>query len=268
MTPPLTGKTAIVTGAASGVGLATARRFAEAGARVVMAGTDEAQLKAEAEQLTEDGAEVQVFSADLREKLAVANLIASATDAFDRIDILVNASRTVMSADPLDAETDIFEPLMQQNVIAPLRLSQAVARKMIKQCPDAKDGECIGSIVNITSIAAERTLPSLMSYSVACAAVDQLTRALAVSLAGHGIRVNAVALGSVLSTSLKDALSTHEDLHDQVRDVTPLGRIGEPVEAAEAALFLASPQASFVTGQILAVDGGRTLLDPLDGPAY
>jgi len=150
---------------------------------------------------------------------------------------------------------------MEQNVEVTLRLSQAVSKRMIKH-GDAEAQE-VGSIVNLSSLAAGRALPQLLGYSVSCAAVDQLTRSLAVALSSHKIRVNAVSIGSVMSASLHDKLRETPEMRDELIRITPLGRIGEAEEAAEAALFLASPAASFITGQILGVDGGRTLIDPM-----
>jgi len=125
-----------------------------------------------------------------------------------------------------------------------------------------------GAIVNLSSIAAQDCVPESIGYSVASAALDQLTRSLAVAYAPHNIRVNAVALGSIMSGSLQALVAEDEDLRDEVIAATPIGRIGEAVEAAQAALFLASPCASFITGQILAVDGGRSLLDRMSKLAY
>lgn len=270
MANSLDGKSVIVTGASQGVGLAIARRFAMHGARVMMTGNDEERLEDEAETLRKSDYEVAHFAGDLRERLTVNNLIATTVDQFDRIDILINASREVRKSDPLDPEDTTFETLMDLNVRPTLHLSQAVARRMIKMAgdvdPETRNG--IGSIVNVTSIASRRTLPELMAYSVASAAVDQLTRSMAVAFASYGIRVNGLALGSVLSTSLQNAFKDRLDLQENLTAVTPLGRIGEADEAAEVAVFLASDNASFVTGQILAVDGGRTMLDPMDTPAH
>lgn len=260
MSQPLTGKTAIISGAANGIGLAVARRFLDAGANVMLTDIDEDKLEAETKAL-EAPDNAQFFHGDLRKKLTIANLISATVDAFDDIDILVNASRQVLQSDPLDAKTDAFDALMEQNVEVTLRLSQAVSKRMIKHGdPEARE---VGAIVNLSSLAASRALPQLLGYSVSCAAVDQLTRSLAVALSSYRIRVNAVSIGSVMSASLHDKLRETPELRDELIRITPLGRIGEAEEAAEAALFLASPAASFITGQILGVDGGRTLIDPM-----
>ena len=263
----ISGKTAIVTGAANGVGLAIARRFVDAGANVMMADMDEISLADATDDNTDN---LRSFAGDLREKLTQVNLIAATLDAFDQVDILVNASRQMQASDPLDPESDAVEMLMQQNMITPLRLSQLVARRMIKQAENTppEDHSPIGSIVNLTSIAARRTHPELLGYSVSTAALDQMTRALAVALAPHRIRVNGCALGSVLSESLKNALKENSAYRDDIKDHTPLNRIGKPSEVADAVQFLASEGSGFMTGQIITVDGGRTLLDPVTAPAH
>jgi len=260
MNQPLAGKTAIVSGAADGIGLAIARRFHEAGARIMLTDIDEDRLETETAAIGEPD-HVQCFAGDLRHKLTIANLLSATIDAFDDIDILINANRQVLLSDPLNSKTDEFDTLMQQNVEVTLRLSQAVAKWMIKD-KDETEGE-IGSIVNLSSIASERALPQLLGYSVSCAAVDQLTRALGVALSEHRIRVNGLSIGSVMSSTMQNRFRDNPEMRDEVIRITPLGRIGETEEVAEAALFLASPAASFITGQILRVDGGRTLIDPM-----
>jgi len=265
----IAGKTAIITGAANGVGLAIARQFAAAGANVMLADRDEERLLVEVQNLKEDEAKASCFSGDLREKLTLANLLSATLDEFERVDILVNASRQVLLSDPLNPNDDAFDDLIQQNVTIALRLSQLVARRMIKQAEDdgQTEGE-IGAIVNLTSIAARRTRPELMAYSVSAAALDQLTRSMAVALAEHRIRVNAVAIGSVMSASLRAALKDDAELRKNLQDITPLGRIGEAHEVAEAVQYLASESAGFITGQILTIDGGRTLIDPVPAPQH
>ncbi len=261
-------KTIIITGAANGVGLAIARKFAAAGANVMLADIDEDTLNEEVNLLKEAGGNASAFSGDLREKLTLNNLLAATIDTYEEIDVLINASRQMLLSDPLNTEEDAFEALIHQNLIVNLRLSQLVAKKMISQHPNREKGQTIGTIVNLSSIAATHTLPETFSYSVSSAALNQLTRSLSVALADKGIRVNAVALGSVMSASLRGMIREDLDLHDKVIDATPLGRIGEAEEAASAVLFLASDEANFITGQILTIDGGRTLIDRMDFPAY
>ena len=257
----ISGKTAIVTGAANGVGLAIGRHFIEMGANVVFADMDEKQLVHEMGEMAEKEENVRIFAGDLRKKLTIANLLSATIDAFERVDILVNASRQVKVTDPLDPDDTSVDELLQQNALTALRVSQAVARRMIKQA-DGETGGNIGSIVNISSIAARRTHPDLLAYSVSTAALDQMTRSLAVALAPHGIRVNAVAFGSVMSASLKGSLKDHEDFREAILDNTPLHRIANAGEVSDAVQYLASDAAAFVTGQIITVDGGRTLIDP------
>lgn len=273
MTFSITGKTAIVTGAAHGIGLAIARHFVDRGANVMFADMDEDALARDLGDAARGEGPVRYFAGDLRQRLTVANLVSATIDAFDRVDILVNASRHVALSDPLEPEDDAVEEMLQQNLLTALRLSQHVARRMIAQAarPDgdaAGGAEQAGAIVNISSIAAQRTQPGLMGYSVACAALDQMTRSLALALAPKRIRVNAVAFGSVMSASLQRGLKEHGDFRAEILRRTPLGRIAAAVELAEAAQFLASDAAGFVTGQILTVDGGRTLLDPAMAPAH
>lgn len=262
----ITGKTAIVTGAANGIGLAIGRLFLEKGANVMFADVDEKRLKDELGQ--SNGADnVRYFAGDLREKLTIANLLSATIDAFDQVDILVNGARQVAPSDPLDPDDDSVIKLLNQNLMPSLRLSQLVAKRMIKQSdPDSE--RPAGSIINLSSIAARRTHPDLMAYSVASAALDQMTRSLAVALAPSRIRVNAVAFGSVMSASLKSTLKDNREYRRDIEDHTPLSRIAAPTELAEAVQFLASDAAGFMTGQILTLDGGRTLLDPVAAPAH
>ncbi|MEM1272217.1 MAG: SDR family oxidoreductase [Pseudomonadota bacterium] len=263
------GKTAIVTGAANGVGLAVARHFVEAGANVMFADRDEARLVDECGGNGDSSDQRHYFAGDLREKLTVANLLSATIDAFDRVDILVNASRQITTTDPLDPSDMSVEKMLDQNMFAALRLSQAVANRMIAQAEeDARDGASAGAIVNISSIASRRTHPDLLAYSISAAALDQATRSLAVALARHRIRVNAVAFGSLMSASLKDSLTETDGLREEIKHCTPLGRIASAKEVAGAVQYLVSEGAGFVTGEILTIDGGRTLLDAVSTAAH
>ncbi len=268
------GKSAIVTGAANGIGLAIARHLLESGAHVMFADMDEGRLKDElADNADSDTA--AFFAGDLRERLTLANLMSATIEKFDRLDILVNASRQMVATPPEDVldQDDIVTQTLEQNLMIALRLSQLAARRMIAQTRDdpEADGTALrqaGSIVNLSSIAARRTHPQLLAFSVATAALDQMTRSLAVALAPSRIRVNAVAFGSVMSSSLKASLRDNRGYRSDIVDHTPMSRIASPAELAETVRFLASNGSGFMTGQILTVDGGRTLLDPANVPAH
>lgn len=262
----ISGKTAIVTGGANGIGLAIGRHFADAGANVMFADMDEKRLTEELGEQTDDS-NIRYFAGDLREKLTIANLLSATLDAFDQVDILINGARQVIPSDPLDPDDDSVRTLLNQNLMPALRLSQLVAKRMIKQSGDNKENPA-GSIINLSSIAARRTHPDLMAYSVSTAALDQMTRSLAVALAPNRIRVNSIALGSVMSASLQSTLKDNRDFRDDIEKHTPLARIAAPTELTETAQFLASDAAGFITGQILTIDGGRTLLDPVAAPAH
>lgn len=263
----ISGKTAIVTGASSGIGLAIGRQFAAAGANVMFADTHEAALVRELGEQA-DESNIRYFAGDLRERLTIANLLSATIDAFDDIDILVNGARQVVQSDPLDPEDDSLELLLMENLLPSMRLSQQVARRMIKQAEGSEDNAPLGTIINLSSIAARRTHPDLMAFSVASAALDQLTRSLSVSLAPHRIRVNSIAFGSVMSASMQATLKDNRSYRADIEEHTPLGRIAAPTELTETAQFLASEASGFMTGQILTLDGGRTLLDPVAAPVH
>ncbi|MFT3687914.1 SDR family NAD(P)-dependent oxidoreductase [Paenirhodobacter sp.] len=266
MSLAITGKTAIVTGAANGIGLAIARHFLDRGAQVVCADIDEAKLIAEFGEGAKSEGPARIFAGDLCEKLSLANLLSATADAFGRVDILVNAARSFAPCDPLDPADDVLDEMMRQNMRAGLKLARMTAKRMIAEA-GRETGE-VGCIVNVSSLAACRTQPELMAYSIACAAQDQATRALAVALAPHRIRVNGVAFASVMSASLQAALKENADWREAITEGTPLGRIAAPTELVETVQFLASPGAGFVTGQVITVDGGRGLLDAVRVPAF
>lgn len=268
MSLSIAGKTAIITGAAKGLGLSVARHFQAKGANVMFADVDEDALDAEVGEEARGEGAVQMFHGDLCKKLTIANLLSATIDAFDRVDILINCSRRMDVSDPLMPEDDAVESLWQENVLSSLRLSQMTAKRMIAQAEKAGDEGMIGSIINVSSIAATRTQRGLLGYSMASAAIDQMTRSMAVDLAPRGIRVNAVAFGSIMSASLQAALKENPDWRSEIVDGTPMGRIASPDELAEVMQFLASDAAGFMTGQIVTIDGGRGLLDRVAVPAF
>jgi 7-alpha-hydroxysteroid dehydrogenase len=268
MTISIQGKTAIVTGAAAGIGLSIARHFLDKGANVMCADIDEVKLENECGEEAKAEGPLRYFAGDLREKLTIANLLSATWDAFERVDILVNAQRLFALSDPLDPSKDGVELMLQHNLMASLRLSQMTAKRMIAQAEKNDATGQIGSIVNLSSIAAARTQPELLGYSIASAAVEQMTRSLALALAPKGIRVNAVAFGSVMSASLQGMMKEHPEYRTEILDGTPMRRIAPSVELAETVRFLASDAAGFMTGQVLTLDGGRGLRDAVAAPAH
>ena len=269
MYQPLIGKTAIVTGAAHGIGRAIARHFLDLGAQVMGADLDEAAL-ADALPRGGEGTGLRHYAGDLTQRLAMANLLSATLDAFERIDILVNAHRAIEPGEALACDEDALDRMMRLNVTSGLRLSQMVARRMIAQAEALGEDAppCAGAIVNVSTLAARRVHPDLLAYAIASAAQEQATRALAVALAPQRIRVNGVSFAGVMSASLQAALKAEPALRDRLTEATPLGRIAAPGELAQAVAYLAGEGAGFVTGQILTVDGGRSLIDPSGVPVY
>jgi len=268
MTLSIQGKTAIVTGAGKGVGLAIARHLADSGAQVMFADSDEAALQSVMADYAADQSQLRHFAGNMSEKLAMANLVSATVDAFDRIDILVNAHRFVRTSDPLDTDMEVLEEMVRQNMQAGLRLSQMVAKRMIRQAESDTDQRHNGVIVNVSTLAARQPVPSMLGYSIACAAQEQATRGLALVLAPHRIRVNGVSFGSVMSHELQASLKDNPDQRANIIAGTPLGRIAPADELAETVHYLCSEAAQFLTGQIITVDGGRSLLGPACLPVY
>ena len=164
MSLSISGKTAIVTGAAHGIGACIARHFVDRGANVMFADIDDAKLCADVGEDAANEGPVRYFAGDLCQKLTINNLISATIDAFDRIDILVNASRCFAVSDPLSVEDDLLDKMLRQNLTSGLRLSQMVAKRMISQAEKEgrEEGEAIGSIINLSSIAAQRSQPELL----------------------------------------------------------------------------------------------------------
>lgn len=264
------GRTAIVTGAARGLGLAIARHLAEAGANVMFADSDETALLATLGDDARAEGPIRAFGGDLSQKLTLANLVSATVDAFERIDILVNAHRVVQSCDPLAVNDELVGEMIRENMASGLRLSQMVARRMVAQAEADPDSQALqhGAIINLTSMVADRPQPEMLAYSIASAAQAQATRSLAMALAPKRIRVNGVAFGSVMSNQLQMSLRDEPGLRDRIVATTPLGRIAGAEEIGPVVQFLASDGAAFITGQIIRVDGGRGLRDPMGAGTF
>lgn len=250
------GKVAIVTGGAKGIGYAIASRFLRDGARVIIADIDEKAGEAASAELSEFG-EVQFIAADISERLDVRNLIAATRDGFGDIDVLVNNAGVTHAADFLDLKEADFERVLAVNLKGAFLCGQAVARAMVD---GVKKGGEAGCIINMSSINAVLAIGDQIPYSVSKGGIAQLTRVMALSLAPHGIRVNAIGPGSVM-TDMLTSVVTDRDAREKILTRTPLGRIGDPSEIAGVAAFLVSADAAYITGQTIYADGGRLPLN-------
>ncbi len=248
----LEGKTAIVTGGGQGIGYAVAERFIADGARVVIADIDE-DAGAEAIETLSPRGEILFAHCDVGERLDVRNTIAATLDTYGGIDILVNNAGISHSADFLSLQEADFDHVLRINLKGSFLFGQAVARHMVESI---EEGGAPGTIINMSSINAVVAIPSQIPYSVSKGAVAQLTRVMALALAPYGIRVNAIGPGSINTDMLK-AVNSDKMARQRLLARTPLQRIGEPSEIAAVAAFLASDEASYITGQTIYADGGR-----------
>jgi NAD(P)-dependent dehydrogenase (short-subunit alcohol dehydrogenase family) len=253
--PRLDNKVAIVTGAARGIGLAIARRFVAEGAKVVLADVLERDGALEAKHL---GDAARFVKCDVGNPADVQALVDTACKAFTGdIDILVNNAGIIHGADFLDLKEEDFDRVLRVNLKGAFLVSQAVARRMVAQ---AAAGKKPGAIVNMSSINSVVAIPNQLPYCVSKGGVAQLTRVAALALAPYGIRVNAIGPGSIM-TEMLATVAIDTAAKRNVLSRTPLGRIAEPDEVASVAAFLASDDASYITGETVFVDGGRLALN-------
>ncbi len=242
----LTGRNALVTGGGSGLGLAIARGLARAGARVVINGRNRVKLDAAAAELTRDGYMVAIAPFDVTETAAMEAAIA-ALERDTPLDILVN-NAAMNRRGPIDSfAAEDWRALMAANLDAPFFVARAVVPGM--------KARRRGKIINLCSLASDLGRPNIVPYAASKGGVRMLTRALAVELAPHNIQVNGIAPG-FFRTEMNAALTADDAFSSWVARRTPAGRWGEPPEIAGAAVFLASSAADYVTGHLLAVDGG------------
>ena len=248
----LENKVAIVTGAAQGIGYAIAERYLREKARVIIADVDD-KTGHKAEKALRKIGSVKYVHCNVAERLDVHNLIAGAIDEYGRIDILVNNAGIVAGAELLDVTEEDFDRVISVNLKGAFLCSQEVARHMVDQ---VEAGEKPGCIINLSSVNAVFAIANQVPYSISKGGVNQLTKVTALSLAKYGIRVNAIGPGSIMSKML-EAVANDPEAQAKILSRTPIGRIGEASEIAAIATFLASDDASYVTGQTIYADGGR-----------
>ncbi len=246
-------KVAIVTGASRGIGYACAERLVREGARVMLVDV-RPEGAAAAEAL---GDNARFFCADVSQKSDVDAMLAATLSAFGHVDILVNNAGVTHAAGFLELAEEDFDRVLRVNLKSMFLCSQAVAREMVKR----DDTDKRGCIINMSSVNAELTIPNQIPYVVSKGGVNQLTRVAAIALAEHGIRVNAIGPGTILTELAKNAVMGSPEARRTILSRTPLGRCGEPDEIAGIAAFLASDDASYITGQTLYADGGRMALN-------
>src|SRR5262245_2169911 len=251
----LENKVAIVTGGAHGIGLAIAKRYIAEGACVTIADVDRAAGEAAASALGH--AKCRFVATDVGDAAAAENVVAETCRAFGDLDILVNNAGIIHGADFLDLKEADFDRVLRVNLKGTFLVGQAGARRMVDQ---VKAGKPAGTIINMSSVNAVLAIPNHTPYCVSKGGVDQLTKVMSLALAPHGIRVNAIGPGSIMTDILK-AVATDKEAKRRLLARTPLGRIGEPDEIASIAVFLASSEASYMTGETIYADGGRLALN-------
>jgi len=241
-------RVALITGGASGIGLAIAEEFVRKNILTVIVGRDQDKLDAACKKL---GALCHTVSQDLNELSSIPAMVQGIVAQYGRIDILVNNAGINMKKDFTEVTDEDFHSILHTNVMAMFSLSREVVKGMMAR------GN--GVLINISSMASQYGIPKVIAYTASKSAIEGMTKAMAVELSPQGIRVNCIAPGFIATDMSEKALNGDAERKQKVLSRTPLGKLGQPADIGEAALFLASEQAKYITGIILPVDGGNAI---------
>ena len=247
-------RSVIITGAGTGIGAACARRFFNGGDHLILVDNDENAGKAMAESLQAEQQRVTFVHTDITSRLNVHNVIAEALETNGHIDVLIHADVCHHSAPFLEVSEDDFRDIIQHNLVGAFLINQAVARQMIRQIEEADTpqpaAEPNQAIVNLGSVEGVATHRDHTAFAASQGGLHQLSKAIALSLSDYQLRVNTIGVGPIRGEN---------KISDPSQSVAPLKRLGEPEDVAEVAWFLTMPEASFVTGQTIFVDGGQLI---------
>jgi NAD(P)-dependent dehydrogenase (short-subunit alcohol dehydrogenase family) len=241
-------KTAVITGGASGIGFAIARKFTENKIRCILIGRDEKKLSKASTLL---GKTCEYVTFDITRLSEIPGTVTNIYTRCGKIDILVNNAGIHLKKPLFEVTDEEYETVIRTNQVAVFSLSREIAKRM------ASDKK--GSIINISSMASQYGLPQVIAYTAAKSAVEGMTRAMAVELSPLGIRVNCIAPGFIETEMSANALAGDPVRKEKVFSRTPMGRLGKAEEVADAALFLATESSSYITGVVLPVDGGNAI---------
>ena len=246
-------KVCLITGGAQGIGEACARLFLEQGAKVVIVDIHNERGQSLASQLQQQGHEILFIASDIGNKVEVDAVIKKVIAQHGRLDVLVSNAGIFKAAPFLEVSESDFDEVLRVNLKGAFLMGQAAARVMKDQGG--------GAIVHMSSVNGVLAIPEIASYNVSKGGLNQLTRAMALALADDGIRVNAVAPGTIATELASKAVLTSEEARNKILGRTPMKRLGDPSEVAHVVAFLASDAASYMTGEVITVDGGRMALN-------
>ena len=246
-------KVCLITGGAQGIGEACARLFLEQGAKVVIVDIQSERGQSLASQLQQQGHEILFIASDIGNKAEVDAVIKQVIAQHGRLDVLVSNAGIFKAAPFLEVSESDFDEVLRVNLKGAFLMGQAAARVMKDQGG--------GAIVHMSSVNGVLAIPEIASYNVSKGGLNQLTRAMALALADDGIRVNAVAPGTIATELASKAVLTSEEARNKILGRTPMKRLGDPSEVAHVVAFLASDAASYMTGEVITVDGGRMALN-------